>query len=152
MSFSLGSSKGEWPWKTPWFHNCELQNCERIHFYHSVIWSHQVWSNVCGSRRKPIYALSEALCVSLCVLNTLCVLNALGLGFGYRLKVCVSPPTPFMYCDPNPQCGDWTFGRWLGYEGGLLMHGFIHLWDPRKLPCLFCHVGLQREDSHVWIR
>lgn len=30
-------------------------------------------------------------------------------------------PTPFIYCDPNPHCGDWTFGRWLCYEGGLLM-------------------------------
>ena len=61
MNFPLGSSKGEWPWKTPWFHNCELQNCVRIHFYHSVIWSHQVWSNVYGSHRKPIHPLSEIL-------------------------------------------------------------------------------------------
>ena len=75
-----------------------------------------------------------------------CVLSTLGLGFGYRWKACVSPPAPFMYGDPNPQCGDWTFGRCWGYEGGLIMQGCMHLWDPRKPPCLFCHVGLQRRQ------
>ena len=75
-----------------------------------------------------------------------------GSGVWLWIECFCSPPHPIHILWPNTHCGDWTFGRWLCYEGGLLMHGFIHLWDPRKLPCLFCHVGLQRQDSHVWIR
>ena len=66
----------------------------------------------------------------------------------------------------HPQCdGIWRRGLWeviRSWEGRAFTNGISALRkknpppkkekDPRELPCPFCHVRAQEEDSHLWTK
>lgn len=70
--------------------------------------------------------------------------------------------TDWLLCPPKLICwglilsvmilGGGGFGRWLGHEGGAPANGICALIrDTTELPCPFCEVQLQQDDS-PWTR
>ena len=93
-----------------------------------------------GSHRKLIHPLSEALCST----------YFWGQGFAYRRNVCVFPPSPSCVATLTPSVETEPLGGDQVMTVDSSWVRFLPLWDRRQFSCLFCHVRLQREDSHVW--